>query len=421
MPAPDSFNENERLLAELARDAPDREPPLEIDASPLPPLDLASTLPLGSKWVALDGDALVADIVMKFKLTAAAYRNAMSVMAPGVEHRNLAKLARAVLEMIESALAPYFALNLPDGIESWDDAEWDEPTDRRHKALIPYFPGVAPGDIPMQALPRLARYRVAVILFPRIFPLLKRILLDYASPQRRQAWETWEPVAEPPPLSAAQSAALKRYNEHFFPLASYSAKTASQLIAKSAPQSIRKRVAEDPEFLDALAVSSVSGPKITPFVSVRDTQDGPIRVTVEELVTAIMEVDYTICLFVSILRVNVKSCLESGKNTIRRPMEKLKVLSAILASGSRGPGTFALEQLASCLQFGVKPEALWDRDGNTETLYDVRDVCDGCGKASEKLMRCSRCRVGRYCSPQSQKQSWVAGHKRSCRQIEIIY
>lgn len=50
------------------------------------------------------------------------------------------------------------------------------------------------------------------------------------------------------------------------------------------------------------------------------------------------------------------------------------------------------------------------------------DVCDGCGKVETDdvdLKRCSRCRVGRFCSSECQKQQWQE-HKKRCFDASII-
>lgn len=50
--------------------------------------------------------------------------------------------------------------------------------------------------------------------------------------------------------------------------------------------------------------------------------------------------------------------------------------------------------------------------------------CDCCGKNRRKvyggLLRCSRCRLAYYCSPQCQKRQWLAGHKKCCRKPDDI-
>uniref|UniRef100_A0A8C5LN93 [histone H3]-lysine(4) N-trimethyltransferase n=1 Tax=Jaculus jaculus TaxID=51337 RepID=A0A8C5LN93_JACJA len=41
-------------------------------------------------------------------------------------------------------------------------------------------------------------------------------------------------------------------------------------------------------------------------------------------------------------------------------------------------------------------------------------VCDRCLLGKEKLMRCSQCRVAKYCSAKCQKKAWQ-DHKRECK------
>jgi hypothetical protein len=41
-------------------------------------------------------------------------------------------------------------------------------------------------------------------------------------------------------------------------------------------------------------------------------------------------------------------------------------------------------------------------------------VCDRCGVAAAKLMRCSRCQQRRFCSKECQVADWKEGHSRTC-------
>lgn len=56
-------------------------------------------------------------------------------------------------------------------------------------------------------------------------------------------------------------------------------------------------------------------------------------------------------------------------------------------------------------------------------VFTTMHVCAACRKASspdEKFMRCSSCRVVRYCSPQCQREHWPT-HKRTCPEQAKIY
>jgi hypothetical protein len=43
-------------------------------------------------------------------------------------------------------------------------------------------------------------------------------------------------------------------------------------------------------------------------------------------------------------------------------------------------------------------------------------VCDWCGKASQQLLRCARCKAAWYCGADHQRAAWKAGHKQECGQ-----
>lgn len=47
-----------------------------------------------------------------------------------------------------------------------------------------------------------------------------------------------------------------------------------------------------------------------------------------------------------------------------------------------------------------------------------KDACDARGREMDKLLRCARCRIGRFCSAECQKAAWVEGqHKSACLAI----
>ena len=44
----------------------------------------------------------------------------------------------------------------------------------------------------------------------------------------------------------------------------------------------------------------------------------------------------------------------------------------------------------------------------------AKDVCAKCGKAGEKLLNCSRCKVQKYCSKECQLAHWQTKHQFEC-------
>ncbi|XP_029284610.1 histone-lysine N-methyltransferase SMYD3 isoform X2 [Cottoperca gobio] len=48
-----------------------------------------------------------------------------------------------------------------------------------------------------------------------------------------------------------------------------------------------------------------------------------------------------------------------------------------------------------------------------------RDVCHHCFTRCETLLRCSQCKMARYCNITCQKRAWI-GHKRECKCLQSL-
>ncbi len=59
----------------------------------------------------------------------------------------------------------------------------------RTRKLEEYFPEGK--KLPASALPDAALHRLSIVLFPRIFPVIRRIVTDFVSSRRRQTWHAW--------------------------------------------------------------------------------------------------------------------------------------------------------------------------------------------------------------------------------------
>jgi MYND finger len=54
-------------------------------------------------------------------------------------------------------------------------------------------------------------------------------------------------------------------------------------------------------------------------------------------------------------------------------------------------------------------------------VNDMLDaVCYDCLRPKEKLMRCSRCKIVRFCSKDCQRASWAEVHKLECRIFQLL-
>ncbi|XP_035508322.1 histone-lysine N-methyltransferase SMYD3 [Morone saxatilis] len=68
----------------------------------------------------------------------------------------------------------------------------------------------------------------------------------------------------------------------------------------------------------------------------------------------------------------------------------------------RGELVYSAEPLAACVSNKV-----------------ARDVCHHCFTRRETLLRCSQCKMARYCNITCQKQAW-SGHKRECKCLQSL-
>uniref|UniRef100_A0A8C4DLR6 [histone H3]-lysine(4) N-trimethyltransferase n=1 Tax=Dicentrarchus labrax TaxID=13489 RepID=A0A8C4DLR6_DICLA len=68
----------------------------------------------------------------------------------------------------------------------------------------------------------------------------------------------------------------------------------------------------------------------------------------------------------------------------------------------RGELVYSAEPLAGCVSNKV-----------------ARDVCHHCFTRRETLLRCSQCKMARYCNSTCQKQAW-SGHKRECKCLQSL-
>lgn len=84
-----------------------------------------------------------------------------------------------------------------------------------------------------------------------------------------------------------------------------------------------------------------------------------------------------------------------------------------------------VDDLDSCFVFksdivDVSDEGKYLLDDADCNAKKEKSSCFGCGITCERIMRCSNCKLAKYCSRECQAKCWKESHKRLCSQNEII-
>jgi hypothetical protein len=69
---------------------------------------------------------------------------------------------------------------------------------------------------------------------------------------------------------------------------------------------------------------------------------------------------------------------------------------------------------SSSIRSGPTSSAAADTAARDQGPASTGRVCSWCGKASQQLLRCARCKAAWYCGADHQRAAWKAGHKQEC-------
>lgn len=292
-----------------------------------------------------------------------------------------------------------------------------------------YAPGLRPSLVPSDPLPAAARQRLATVLFPRLFPFLRRVVFDFASTERRKQFSAWVPLdaATDHHKQWKQTDAylLKHYG--FFYLASC-------LLYDWIRDSVacRRRAADDAGFLDSLALGVVLGPRITKWFRMEEAARKAVLNSFEGETALRTELTIPVGALMGCVSANLKPWLARGPFTGPATASALffGVMSALATHGGYKEDNPDRNEACELSKYAFDCFVLAASVDDPKSDYMIRlkrwrseegtgeDVCDACGRDVEKLLRCARCRVGRFCDADCQKAAWVDGrHKSACLAI----
>ncbi|KAI9016154.1 hypothetical protein DFJ74DRAFT_709209 [Hyaloraphidium curvatum] len=211
---------------------------------------------------------------------------------------------------------------------------------------------------------------------------------------------------------------------------------------------VRRRLSEDPELLDAIALFAALSPD---WMRVRSQEDLSNRMP-EEVLQALSTFTRVAKILDDVIRPRPKHWVEHLKvqqsqglavpfeDYVRELRSAAKLRndrppSAVLALRSRDKLCNYRDQSARYLLdlAGLEPEAFGSQEGDAEfadvsanelDMFDYFDLCDnrcsavavkkpGSPFTKVKFLRCSWCMVARYCSKECQTKDW-AKHKVAC-------
>lgn len=387
-------------------------PPQRIDAAPLPPLDILSRLPPDSPWKSLDFDALANDVVRNLAAVDDVYSDVMDDLKLVVADE--VKILETAFQIV---LYPYRLLRhkLEDVL---DDPDREHRFREDRQEAFRRFPrGEPPEWIPLEALPAAASRRLTTVLFPRLFPFIRRVLFDFSSTRRRNEFGAWAPLDDYPSLPSKLEE-TDSYWRIFSTLRICCIHFAYDLLADSG--ACRRRMADDAGFLDALALGVVCGYEMTMRLRKRDPEREDFGS--EEQQRLLSEIMIPVQTVLPILAADRRPWRARGP--FQGPKTAAGLLFGLVAlfakrgnQGADGLGEWAGKIIAVASDIAkdtIGPSAM-DYKKICDKKGSGKDSCDACGREVDKLLRCARCRVGRYCSADCQKATWVDGkHKSVC-------
>ncbi|KAI9007605.1 hypothetical protein DFJ74DRAFT_739490, partial [Hyaloraphidium curvatum] len=376
--------------------------PVAVDASPLPEIAVPGLA--GSDWEALDAKKLADTVVAALAECVSLYPKTLGRLATPPDDDSLLRRAEAYGHRLALAYAPLAYLCSPSD-QSHDDA------------LKPFI-----DPVPAAPCPAIAFAAIAGLVFPRAFPLLRRLVSDFIDPSRREAWRAIDvtDVDFAQRMPPAMPASTTKFIEHHWPAAS---RALAMLSLLSTSRPARRRLASDTLLLDNAIVASYCGPRIwqhaylDPSLS-RATEADQLAMR-SELLAIFSPARRALLESPSAWRDHAKglnsAAASFGANMsslARQPRchpalaqaieDGLTLLGTVRRGGPLGWMPRMPEGELGAARKGAKAEG------------SVPDPCDACGKG-EAGNRCSRCRVARYCTAECQKMAW-GGHKVACRE-----
>ncbi|KAI9032433.1 hypothetical protein DFJ74DRAFT_654378 [Hyaloraphidium curvatum] len=293
--------------------------------------------------------------------------------------------------------------------------------------LKPFFNG---GDLPEHAMPEGMVLGLAVAFHRRAYHLVRRPLLEFANLERRAAWGAFSLLATDN-FGHQEMAQNTLWWDFTYFFTFYTTESLLRVMTEARPA--RRRVAEDVELLDRLALGIFLQPDFFAACKIMSLQAGPIpddRVVDEGppiLERAVNRMADSLPILTNIVA-DHPTPWRRHNTALGRAGRFAPGFALQYAVGhflerhdvGRDPPLFytvhnlghELKLLEEAL--GSKSAALTAYDRETKATLrtgDIADTCDKCGKVPEegqKFKRCARCKSAWYCGAVCQREAWKA-------------
>lgn len=395
-----------------------------VDSSPVPPLCLPlPDVAADSPWAKFDANGYIEEIVCTAALaaaeTTAAFRGMRERLEPGSEIEKLANDARmkldpAVLHLLSMIMLPRCG--------PMDEIDY----------IARYFVLDDGETLPTDRLSERAWSTLALAIFPRIYPLLRALIVEFVSLKSRRAWNSLDPTRLPGTLLASPEriVATEEFINNFEYLYEHAAYSLRILVASRA---CARRLADDPRLLGALVDAAAMCPHVVAFLytNPQSQASSETKAPTPDQLKGELKMSLGPFLFATAVHGSqwAQFCRTKERRSVWNPMVSSILLEAVqTASWDEEHGSW-FEALEPTLQELLGPNVPSKRelvDGQIEVVKQagrIPDRCDGCGRfdwgvldSDSALRRCSRCKIARYCSAECQRNVWKA-HKNGCTDV----
>jgi len=273
-----------------------------------------------------------------------------------------------------------------------------------------------------------AFYRLAIAIFttPGVYPALRRMIMDFASPENRKKFNAFDPMSDRKDFSVEKTYSYIEQYE----LASAGACDILCRLLHARP--VRRRVCDDVELLEALTVCSMStrvyfGVVIAPNAKIDQFATPDTIFFLMETMGSMSPLSLVLNDNPRPWRAHCQALEEAGRSregaAFRFEIHGIKLLEQF---------TTRVDPIVQGFIQAVRFFAL-GRKANRATMEHFKqlkqvsnansdlggDVCDHCGTFSSRteLKRCAKCRVARNCDQKCQKKAWLNGHKKVCEEF----
>lgn len=386
--------------------------------------------PVDPRWAHFDASKMIADL-----------------------RKRLDAWAAIVLPFLDSTAAGHAAISLSQVLASVEQANLEATIVSRSMSnlsisssrflLKPYFAEDKASDLPHGPAPPDTTLGITLAIFRSHYPLIRRIILAFDDKKRQQAWGYVPATISKDPKQRRMNIVAPQNHKHYAMAFGALLGVGLHILDNfAAVFPTRFRMANDVVLLDATASIVLSHPNVAQMLSDPTwktrarLQPATLNQTLESMFTAIECVSMSLLANLGPFReahppeptprgkvIGPKSSVMTAVNFCHQVMDTLH--SDFKHSGPAS-GVEMAANLIGALLIGDNASRNYVTNVKEQLneIKDGDDRCDSCGRTGRqanceggKLKRCSRCRVGMYCSKECMTKDWKdGGHKKVCFQ-----